>query len=648
MKKISLTSVCALVLSLFAGQVVAQTQYCGETITHLNSGNESDAVSLTIEKTGDLTARVTIEPLGDKVLDFMQIQVSGLPTQDVSTLTGNTMVADLVFSAAPESITITALLWSFTDFDGNWMVQNLDAAFGTCGGSGEDDTEAPEALQLISAVPSSSSVTFVVKATDNSGRVSYTAKVGDVETTVTGMSDAETNLTVSGLSPETSYDYTITVADAAGNQCTTVLTGNITTTQSNVTVWNGAISPADYVQGGDVFAPAITYSITCNDDRTLTMDMQLSSDKDGLVVEVNFGTPDAYLGAVSSGDLNFSVTTNVTYETGQVLEGFFWIKYAGGVSRANFSYTVGAENDPVTPEIDTEAPVISKADYKACTHNTVTVTFFVTDNLSPSVSLEVSGDNFATLLSTVDNVACGTEVDCTITGLQPETQYDLCIRAKDVSGNVSNPFSMLRFTTDAAPSWDETEYNGYIDNEDLWNEKNRPDGWTEVFAPTIYYTITTTVDNQLKFDLKLMQSCPGLIAEAYVDGAYTALASVGENEYEGVTAATYERGSTVSVYFRFPYASSVSSTKPFDFVVGSKASLPSGLDRTASAGTRVFVANGTICIEGATPGSGIAVYDITGKSVYLSHANTGRTTVVPAVHGIYIVKIDDVKYKVVL
>lgn len=656
MKKIFLTSLCALFLS-WSGTVVAQTQYCGETITHLGLTEQyyqDNGISLTVEKTGDLTARVTVEPAGDRVLDFLQVQVSGLPTQDVTTLTGNAMVADLTFTSAPESITFPALLWSFVDDGGNFMAQNLVAAFGTCG-SMEDDTEAPAALELVSATPAATSVTFVVKASDNSGRVSYTATVGDATATVSGASDAETTLTVKGLSPQTAYDYTITAADAAGNACTTSLTGNVTTLESKVTVWHGVVSPADYVQGGETYAPLITYSITHNDDKTLTMDMQFSSGTVGLVVEVNYGTPDnKYWSATDLGDLHFAVTTTTAFEAGEVLNGFFFIKYAGGgPSRADFSYTVGAENEPVIPVEDTEAPAIVKAEYKDCTYHAATFTFNITDNASPVVSLEISADDFATVMQKIDNVACAADVDVEITDLEAETAYALKARATDLSGNVCEPFALPEFTTPARPSLKETEYNGYINDLEAWSEKNKPDGWDEVFAPTIYYTITTTIDNQLKIHLQLTQVCTGLVPEAYVNGMRVqltpvAVARAASNEFEGTTTASYERGTTVPVYFRFPYASNVSTTKPFDFVAGSEANLPSGMRNVASADARVFAANGAICIEGVALGSSVAVYDLAGKCLYSSRANESSMAVVPAVHGIYIVKIDDVKYKVAL
>lgn len=618
-------------------------------------GYLNDAVSLTVEKTGDLTARVSIVPACDKTLDYLEVQVSELNTQVVKTLTGNAMVADFTFTAAPESIKITKLLWGFTDSDGNFMIENLNAAFGTCG-SMENDTDAPTALELVSATPAATSVTFVVKASDNSGRVSYTAKVGDATATVSGASDAETTLTVKGLSPQTTYDYTITAADAAGNACTTSLTGEVTTPESKVTVWHGVVSPADYVQGKETYAPQIIYSITHNDDQTLTMDMQLSSGTVGLVVEVNYGTPDnKYWGATDLGDLHFAVTTTTTFEAGEVLNGFFFIKYAGGgPSRADFSYTVGAENDPVKPVEDTEAPVIGKADFKASTYEDATFTFNITDNASSVVSLEISADDFATVMQKIDNVACAADVDVDITDLAAETVYTtLKARATDLSGNVSELFTLPEFTTKALPSWNETVYNGYINDPAAWAETNKPDGWDVVFAPAIYYSITTTIDNHLKIHLQLTQGCTGLVPQAYVNNKELGLAPVAVTraalpEYEGTTGDKYDRDTPVSIYFRFPYASNVSTTKPFEFVVGSEANLPSGMGNVASAGARVFAANGAICIYGVALGSRVAVYDLAGRCIYSSRANESRMDVVPAAHGIYFVQIDDVKYKVAL
>ena len=317
------------------------------------------------------------------------------------------------------------------------------------------------------------------------------------------------------------------------------------------------------------------------------------------------------------------------------------------MSRANFTYVVGSENEPVVPEEDAEAPVINKAEVISYTYRAVMLTLNVTDNVAANVKVEVSADDFASVLYTEPSVTCGSDVTCEVTGLDAETVYNLKVRATDASQNVSEVVALPQFTTEAAPDLEETVYNGYILPEN-WNEKGTPDGWDTTFNPTLYYTITTTIDNQLKINVRLNEGCTGLIAEAYVNGVNNALAAVDNLTFEGTTTATYERGEIVSIYFRFPYASAVSSTQPIEFEVGSSKNLPNSVEGVSATAARVYAAAGILYVEGAEAGSAVTVYNVAGQQVAASQTTGSTTSFAIAVHGIYIVKVENTTYKVVL
>lgn len=650
MKTLYFKQACTAVLAFFgAGFAMAQQSYCGEVLTHLGLQDPvyvENAVVVTIEKATDTQARITVAPANEnKTMALVRVNdASG--AKEFTERDGNSIVGTIDYSETPASVVFSYIQWIFEGAPETWMYENINASFTDCVDIA-DDEEAPADFELVSVTPGAVTVTFVVKATDNSGRVDYTAQVGEETATVTGNSGEETTIVVRGLTGGTEYDYVVTAADAAGNVCATRFEDKVTTTVAATKVWYGVVEPADYVQGGEIFAPTIVYSITCNPDMTLTMDMTLSSSYKDLQVEVNFGTPDAYLPATAD-SLHFTATTTATYDEGQELNaGFFWVKYSGGVSRANFTYVVGSENEPVVPEEDAEAPVINKAEVTSYTYRAVMLTLNVTDNVAANVKVEVSADDFASVLYTDPSVTCGSDVTCEVTGLDAETVYNLKVRATDASQNVSEVVALPEFTTEVAPDLEETVYHGYILPEN-WNEKGTPDGWDTTFNPTLYYTITTTIDNQLKINVRLNEGCTGLGAEAYVNGVNNPLAAVDNLTFEGTTTATYERGEIVSIYFRFPYASAVSSTQPIAFEVGSSANLPNSVEGVSATAARVYAAAGILYVEGAEAGSAVTVYNVAGQQVAASQTTGSTTSFAIAVHGIYIVKVENTTYKVVL
>ena len=326
--------------------------------------------------------------------------------------------------------------------------------------------------------------------------------------------------------------------------------------------WQTVGTPQDATEG---YAPDFSYQISVVEDGKLQVTVDLSATCVGLVPQlfVN-GVYLMNLKPVAGSSSQFSGTTPDAYEIGETLRLSFYFAYAGGVSDTNaFDYVVGSTNEALD---DSEAPVVSMFELEGVSTTKTDVRLLVTDNLASSVKVEFSVDDFASVLNS-QKVAAGTETVCTLSGLTPETAYDLKVRATDDADNVSEVKTLSFSTLDADA---ECYYYGVVATEEEWNEKGGG------YVPVINYVVKTTADNKLEFTLTLDSGTTGLVnPEIRVDGVDTATAPVGDAlTYTGISAASYERGATVNFYFRLVHAGGVSSTHAIPFEVGSANEKP--------------------------------------------------------------------------
>lgn len=101
--------------------------------------------------------------------------------------------------------------------------------------AGGDDNTAPTNLDASLASTSSNSATFDLSALDDSGFVLYSVEQGGTEQLFSGTSDEVTTATYTGLVPETTYQFTISVRDNAGNESAETETISVTTLPSQNT-----------------------------------------------------------------------------------------------------------------------------------------------------------------------------------------------------------------------------------------------------------------------------------------------------------------------------------------------------------------------------------------------------------------------------
>jgi len=142
------------------------------------------------------------------------------------------------------------------------------------------------------------------------------------------------------------------VKDADNNPIGVSKAGTFVMPQSNVTVTatfkdEVVLVPATYSDSDVIEVESTSYpvvwSITRNADATLTFKVVVTGEIPGFVPEVN--VLNAYMAMVAA-DGSWVYSTEDTFEDGEQLSGFFWLKYAGGVKRIDWTdYTIGASNE---------------------------------------------------------------------------------------------------------------------------------------------------------------------------------------------------------------------------------------------------------------------------------------------------------------
>ena len=122
--------------------------------------------------------------------------------------------------------------------------------------------------------------------------------------------------------------------------------------------WYSQESISGTLDGKDV-KYTITYEITRNADKTLTIKMGLNDEAAAVVGMV----PQLFIAGAYAGNFNNGeFTTSATYTDGDVLEMWFYMAYAdGATASAHFNYTVGSSNNkPTALDATVVAPKATK------------------------------------------------------------------------------------------------------------------------------------------------------------------------------------------------------------------------------------------------------------------------------------------------
>lgn len=163
-----------------------------------------------------------------------------------------------------------------------------------------------------------------------------------------------------------------------------------------------------------------------------------------------------------------SGTTGGVFGFGKGHETWFFLKLTiegvGDIVTNNIAYKAGEEN---TAE-DTEAPAWVSDPTAVANSTSATISVCAKDNVSKTLTYEVSKTaDFATLETVNGKANEATEI--ALKGLSPKTDYTYYVRVKDMAGNVSAEVKTVTFTTTAQAAVVATYYGVFYTND--WEEK---------------------------------------------------------------------------------------------------------------------------------------------------------------------------------
>ncbi|MEQ8241447.1 MAG: glycosyl hydrolase [Cyclobacteriaceae bacterium] len=274
---------------------------------------------------------------------------------------------------------------------------------GDCSGSGggggsEDDTQAPTNFTVNTGAVNASSVEFLLMALDDSQEVIYEIKYNSKSVTTKGGSGVEISEIVGGLSPETSYSFSISAKDASGNVATnSPLTLEVTTSEDTNTACSGTSSEAQ--QGS--FSVGYNYEFR-TDGSNVIVTFELLDNKNDVNALLWTESPFSEKAMTGSGNKYTATLTNQT--PGTVLSLAVKFAFAGGLAVTKyFSYTVGEDcvvQEPSSDatlsdlKIDGEAMEGFSADILAYTMVLASDVEFI-----PQVTAEVTHENADILIT---------------------------------------------------------------------------------------------------------------------------------------------------------------------------------------------------------------------------------------------------------
>ncbi len=199
------------------------------------------------------------------------------------------------------------------------------------------DTTPPTNFTATVGTVTGTTAQLLLNGNDNSGALSYTVTCNGATYTAAGTSGVQSSITISGLTPNTSYTFTVTASDLSGNMATNNPIVLNATTPSSIQC-SGTSTLAQ--QGS--FSTGYNYNFqTIGTDIKITFEL-LDTDKVGVVAFLWNQSPftETQMSTVSG----TTFTQTITGQTlGSTINYAVKFAYAGGLSVTKYySYVVGS------------------------------------------------------------------------------------------------------------------------------------------------------------------------------------------------------------------------------------------------------------------------------------------------------------------
>ena len=253
--------------------------------------------------------------------------------------------------------------------------------------------------------------------------------------------------------------------------------------------YSGKITSSDW-SGDNGLKSDVDYSLTyIESTKKLNFEFTVPCDKKINVAYffAEYGFGETTIGNPQSvdGTYTLSGTTVGAFALKKGDETWFFLKLTiegvGDIVTNQIAYKAGEENTAK----DTEAPAWVSDPTAVANSTSATISVNANDNVSTTLTYEVSKTaDFATL-ETVNGKANET-TEIALKGLSPETNYTYYIRVKDMAGNVGD-VKTVTFTTTAQAAVVATYYGVFYPND--WAEKVTVDG--KEVAPQINWKAET-------------------------------------------------------------------------------------------------------------------------------------------------------------
>lgn len=253
--------------------------------------------------------------------------------------------------------------------------------------------------------------------------------------------------------------------------------------------YSGKITSSDW-SGDNGLESDVDYSLTyIESTKKLNFEFTVPCDKKIInayfFAEHGFGETKIEVPQSVDGTYALSGTTGGAFLFGKGDETWFFLKLAiegvGDIVTNQIAYKAGEENTAK----DTEAPAWVSDPTAVANSTSATISVNANDNVSTTLTYEVSKTaDFATL-ETVNGKANET-TEIALKGLSPKTEYTYYIRVKDMAGNVGD-VKTVTFTTTAQAAVVATYYGVFYAND--WEEKATVDG--KEVAPQINWKAET-------------------------------------------------------------------------------------------------------------------------------------------------------------